>query len=287
MPSAAHGRCIAALPVRACHPSEVAEYSMNPLLDFSGLPRFAEIQPEHVTPAVDQLLAENRALLEQLASAGDAPTWDGFVAPLDDANERLSRAWGQVGASERGDEQPRAARGLQRQPAEDHPVLHRAVAGRAPVREVQGDARLGRVRSARRERRKIVDNELRDFRLGGAELPPEAEGALQGPARAARPALVTLQRQRAGRHQRLLPSGHRPGRARRHARRRAGSGRAAAAADGKQGWKFTLHMPSYLPVMQYADNRSAARTDVPRLRRRAPRSSATPSGTTRRSSPRS
>ena len=41
----------------------------NPLLDFSGLPRFADIQPVHVTPAVDQLLAENRALIDRLASA--------------------------------------------------------------------------------------------------------------------------------------------------------------------------------------------------------------------------
>lgn len=39
---------------------------MNPLLDFSGLPRFAEIKPEHVTPAVDELLSRNRALTAQL-----------------------------------------------------------------------------------------------------------------------------------------------------------------------------------------------------------------------------
>ena len=69
---------------------------MNPLLDFSGLPRFADIQPEHVTPAVDQLLQENRALVERIATAADMSTWEVFVPPLDDANERLSRAWGQV-----------------------------------------------------------------------------------------------------------------------------------------------------------------------------------------------
>jgi Zn-dependent oligopeptidase len=69
---------------------------MNPLLDFSGLPRFADIQPEHVTPAVDQLLEENRALVERIATAAEMPAWEVFVPPLDDANERLSRAWGQV-----------------------------------------------------------------------------------------------------------------------------------------------------------------------------------------------
>ena len=71
--------------------------SMNPLLDFAGLPRFNEIKPEHVTPAVDSLLAENRALISRLVEASGAPTWKDFAQPLDDANERLNRAWGQVG----------------------------------------------------------------------------------------------------------------------------------------------------------------------------------------------
>ncbi|HNI07547.1 MAG TPA: oligopeptidase A, partial [Thiobacillaceae bacterium] len=69
---------------------------MNPLLDFSGLPRYSEVQPEHVTPAVEQLLAENRALVDTLCGPATRPTWAAFVQPLEDANERLSRAWGQV-----------------------------------------------------------------------------------------------------------------------------------------------------------------------------------------------
>ena len=69
---------------------------MNPLLDFSGLPRFAEFKPEFVTPALDQLLAENRALVESLRNQDAPPDWENFIAPLDDGNERLRRAWGQV-----------------------------------------------------------------------------------------------------------------------------------------------------------------------------------------------
>src|SRR5512135_130022 len=75
----------------------MTKINMNPLLDFTGLPRFAEFRPEHVTPAVEQLLAENRALVARLLSDPAPPTWDNFMQPLDDANERLSRAWGQVG----------------------------------------------------------------------------------------------------------------------------------------------------------------------------------------------
>ena len=69
---------------------------MNPLLDFSGLPRFSEFKPELVTPAVSQLLSEVRAVTGNVTGEDSEPTWDTFVTPLDDAIERLRRAWGQV-----------------------------------------------------------------------------------------------------------------------------------------------------------------------------------------------
>ncbi|MDN5752117.1 MAG: oligopeptidase A, partial [Nitrosospira sp.] len=68
----------------------------NPLLDFSGLPRFADIRTEHITPALTQLLAENRAIAAGVRGDSAMPTWRNFVQPMVDANERLSRAWGQV-----------------------------------------------------------------------------------------------------------------------------------------------------------------------------------------------
>jgi oligopeptidase A len=68
----------------------------NPLLDFSGLPRFAEIGTEHVTPAVSQLLAEGRAVVSTIRADTALPNWQNFVQPMEDVNERLSRAWGQV-----------------------------------------------------------------------------------------------------------------------------------------------------------------------------------------------
>src|SRR3990167_3510026 len=70
---------------------------MNPLLDFSGLPRFADFKPAQVAPAVDQLLAEGRALIARLVADTATPAWDNLAGPLEDANERLHRAWGQVG----------------------------------------------------------------------------------------------------------------------------------------------------------------------------------------------
>ena len=54
----------------------------NALLDFSGLPRFDAIQPADVEPAIKQLLANNRALVERLTSDEDASSWNTFAAPL-------------------------------------------------------------------------------------------------------------------------------------------------------------------------------------------------------------
>src|SRR5712692_971167 len=80
--------------------------SVNPLLDFSGLPRFGSVRPEHVAPAIDQLLAENRALIARLAGKGTAASWNEFADPLENANERLSRAWGMVAHLHAVDDNP-------------------------------------------------------------------------------------------------------------------------------------------------------------------------------------
>ena len=233
---------------------------MNPLLDFSGLPRFAEFKPDHVTPAVTQLLAEARTAMNR-ASAADTPAlWDAFVAPLEDANERLSRAWGQVAH------------------------LH-AVMDSPPLREVynanlpkvtqyytelgQNEVLFAKYRALRDSdafarlsaaRRAIVEHALRDFRLGGAELPPEEK-----------PRFAAIQEE-AARHaakfsENLLDATNAYSIVLEDDARVAGippdvvaAAREAAQKDGKAGWKFTLHMPSYLPVMQYADDRALRET---------------------------
>ncbi len=228
---------------------------MNPLLDFSGLPRFGEIRPAHVTPAVDTLLAENRATLEQHATSPEPPTWEGFVAPLDDANERLSRAWGQVGHLNA---------------VMNTPELREAYNGNLPrisayYTELSQDERLyARFKALRdgpqfaqldRERRKIIDNELRDFRLGGAELPPEQKARFK----AVRAELDKLSSKF---NDNVLDATNAFSHLVGEPAQLAGipddvveAARLAAEADGQQGWKFTLHMPSYLPVLQYADHR--------------------------------
>ncbi len=225
----------------------------NPLLDFTGLPRFADIKPEHVAPAVDQLLADGRATIESAVQA--QPTWEDFVAPLEDANERIGRAWGQVAHLHAVMDNPQLREvynanlpkltqywtelGQNQRLFEKYKQLSRSAgfAGLAPARK------------------RIIDNAIRDFRLGGAELPPEKKkryGEIQEElARLSAKfsenvldatnafAIYLSREETAGIPDDVLEAA-----------------REAAQKDGKQGWKFTLHMPSYLPVMQYADDRS-------------------------------
>ncbi len=228
----------------------------NPLLDISGLPRFGAIRPEHVEPAVDSMLAGNRVAIEKLLADSREPDWDGFVQPIEDMNERLSRMWSpasHLNAVMNNDELRKAYNACLPK-LSDYST------------ELKQDERLYRAYKAVAARpdfaslsaaqRKIIDNILRDFRLSGAELGDADKQRFK----AIEQELSTLQSKfeenvldatNAWEHvtTREADLAGLPETAREAAR-------AAAEQDGKTGWKFTLHMPSYLPVMMYADSRA-------------------------------
>ena len=228
---------------------------MNPLLDFSGLPRFAEIKPEHVAPAIEQLLADNRALVSRLLSAEVAPEWDEFVAPMEDANERVSRAWGPVGhlnAVMNSAELRAAYNANLPKITQYYAELGQNLALFKKFKALHDSPEFATLNGARQ---KIIENELRDFRLGGAEL-PEAKKArfLEIQERLAELSsrfsdnlldatndyslLIESRDELNGLPEDVLQTA-----------------REAAEAGGKFGWLFTLKAPSYMPVMQFADNR--------------------------------
>ena len=228
---------------------------MNPLLDFSGLPRFPEIKPEHVTPAVDALLAGNRDLVDRLAAEADAPSWDSFVQPLEDANERLSRAWGQVSHLNAVMNSPE----LREVYNENLPKitayyadLSQNLALFGKFKALRGAPEFGALSAPRQ---KIIDNEVRDFRLGGAELAEDKKPRFK----AIQEELSALS---ARFEENLLDATNDFGLFVETESELDGipadalqTAREAAQKDDKPGWKFTLHAPSYMPVMQYAENR--------------------------------
>ncbi|MGF1814258.1 oligopeptidase A [Vibrio splendidus] len=68
----------------------------NPLLTFTDLPPFSQIKPEHVKPAVEQVIEECRNKIEQVLEGNTSPSWDNLVAPIDEVDDRLGRIWSPV-----------------------------------------------------------------------------------------------------------------------------------------------------------------------------------------------
>src|SRR3954462_2846467 len=235
---------------------EVAHH-LNPLLDFSGLPRFAEIRPEHVAPAMDQLLAAGRAAIDAAVHA--APAWDAFVAPQEDANERIARAWGQVSHLHDVLDIPELREAYNANLPKLSQYWTELGQNLALFEKYKALAASPEYPTLSGARRRIADNALRDFRLGGAELPPD---------RKARFAQIQEELARLGsRFSENLLDATKAFSIVVDERRIAGippdvlaGAREAAEKDGKSGWKFTLHAPSYMPVMQYADDRTLRQT---------------------------
>ena len=226
----------------------------NPLLDFSGLPRFDLIAPQHVEPAIRALLDSARQTLDALAGADTPATWDDFVIPMTEATEHLGRAWGVVGHMHSVMDTPdwRAAyNALLPEISSFWADFGQNLALFDKYRQLHDGPEYATLSAVRQ---RIIDHELRDFRLSGAELPD-----------ADKPRFKAIQEElsslAAGFSEHLLDATNAFAEWIDDAAELAGlpddviaAARAAAEKDGKPGWKFTLHMPSYLPVLQYADS---------------------------------
>jgi len=219
----------------------------NPLLDFNDLPLFDQIKPEHVAPAVDALLAGAESALQAVTEPAFPAEWTAIAKVLDVASERFSRAWGAVGHLNA---------------VADTPEL-RAAYNEAMPRVTAFWTRLGSDErlyakykaidpaTLNPEQRQAHRNAIRNFVLGGAELQGEAKARF-----------AEIQERQAELSQKFsenaldatdafawyavledldgVPEDV------------VSAARAAAEAEGKDGYKLTLKMPCYLPVMQFA-----------------------------------
>ncbi|MDN7126077.1 oligopeptidase A [Pseudidiomarina sp. 1APR75-33.1] len=227
--------------------------SQNPLLSEYRLPPFEEIKPEHIVPAIEARIAACKATIEKVLEQKDF-TWKGLVAPLEDQDDLLERSWS--------------------------PVAHlNAVVSSAELREAhdaclpmlsdygtfvgqhQGLFKAFQALKASDDyatlseaQRKVIDDTLRDFELSGIALPEdkkkryaEIQTRLSDLASTFSNHLldatdgwhylVTDEQRLSG-----LPESA------------VDAAASAAAENDQQGWRFTLAMPSYLPVMMYADD---------------------------------
>ena len=226
----------------------------NPLLEKSDLPQFSKIKPEHIQPAIEQLIQECRKTTEQVLNQPNF-SWENFCQPLAEVNERLSRAWSPVShlnAVKNSPELREVYQACLPLLAEygtwvgQHQGLYNAYL------QLKNSAEFANYSQAQK---KAIENSLRDFELSGISLPPEQQkrygeivtrlselnsqfsnnvlDATMGWEK-----IITDENQLKGLPESALQAA-----------------KQSAQNKGVEGYRFTLEIPSYLPVMTYCENR--------------------------------
>ena len=221
--------------------------SVNPLLDFSDAPQFDRILPEHVSPAMDALLVDAQAALEKVTAADFPASWQAISGVLDVSIEKLGRAWGAVSH----------LNGVA-----DTPELRAAYNASLPV-VTEFFTRLGADEALyakykamdeatlNSEQKQARTNAIRNFVLSGAELLGTAKERF-----------AKIQERQAELSQKFSENALDATEAFAYFANESelrgvpqdviDTARELAKADGKDGYKLTLKMPCYLPVMQFA-----------------------------------
>ena len=224
----------------------------NPLLNIDSLPAFDRITAADARPALEQVLAENRARLAQL-TAQTAPTFASLVIPVEELSYRLSRVWSPIGHLNAVANSPEMREAYN----ECVPLLTEYASELGQNSALQSAyARVLENEGAAldREQRKVVENALRDFRLAGVDLPPEKQTRYREVAQR----LAQLGTKFA---ENVLDAGRAYTRHVTNGAMLAGLppntiDRAAAdARDANQpGWLFKLDQPTYVTIMASAEN---------------------------------
>ncbi|MDY4280125.1 MAG: oligopeptidase A [[Pasteurella] mairii] len=226
----------------------------NPLLAAHDLPRFSEIQPEHIQPAIEQLLQQSRETVEQLVKQPQL-SWDNFIQPLNEIDDRLHRAWSPVSHLNSVKNSPQLRDAYQAclpllseysTWLGQHEGLYNAYV------QLKNSAEFANYSVAQKT---AIEHALRDFKLSGISLPPEKQqryGEIVSrlselnsqfsnnvlDATMGWDKVIEDESQLQGLPESALQAA-----------------KQSAESKGLSGYRFTLEFPSYLPVMTYCENR--------------------------------
>ena len=234
----------------------------NPLLHLTDLPPFGDIKPQHVEPAIDQILADNRVAIDILLSNDDAPSWTTLMRPLENLEDRLARAWSPVShmnSAVNSDELRDAYNACLPKLSQYATEIGQNQRLFAAFEAAEKDSTLSV------PQRKAIDNALRDFKLSGVDLPNdkkqrymEIKQELSGltskfsenvlDATQAWSKLIDDETRLAGLPDSAIAM------ARQSAEQEAAEQKKSPSK--KSAWLFTLEFPSYFAVMSYADDRA-------------------------------
>ncbi|QHB45193.1 oligopeptidase A [Glaesserella parasuis] len=226
----------------------------NPLLNNTSLPKFSQIQPEHVVPAIEQLIQQCRDTIEQVSQI-NTPTWENFYLPQAITGDKLSRAWSPVGHLNSVKNSSKLREAYQA----CLPMLSEYSTWVGQHQGLyQGYVKLKNspeFATYSLAQKKAIENSLRDFELSGISLPADKQkryGEISArlselssqfsnnvlDATMGWDIVIEDEADLKG-----LPESALEG------------AKLSAQSKEKSGYRFTLEFPSYLPVMTYCENR--------------------------------
>ena len=231
----------------------------NPLLANSTLPLFSQIKPEHVVPAIDQLLSDARASVEQHLQATQHYTWQNLIEPLENIDDKLNKAWSPVShlnSVVNSDELRDAYNACLPKLSAYSTEMGQNEALFKAYRFIADSAEFATLDTAQQ---KIVNNALRDFKLSGIDLDTEKKQRYKDISQ-------ELSALASNYEENLLDATNAWSKLIRDEQDLAGLPESAlaqakqtAASHDQDGWMITLQFPSYISVLTYADNRELRR----------------------------
>jgi oligopeptidase A len=235
---------------------ENSEHLMNnPLLEFQDLPPFSQILPDHVEPAIDQLLADSKQQIDDLVTSTHHYSWENFIQPLEEIQDRINKVWSPVShlnAVMNNEALRTAYNNCLAKITAFHTDLSQDKRIYKGYHDIKSDTEFSQLNTAQQ---KTINDALRDFHLSGIDLPDDKQQRFKEikqqlskltsqfsdnvlDATNAWQKTIDDETQLSG-----LPD--------------SAKAMAKQSADQKQqsGWLLTLDFPSYYAVMSYADNR--------------------------------
>ncbi|MCW8930622.1 MAG: oligopeptidase A [Gammaproteobacteria bacterium] len=229
----------------------------NPLLDFTGLPRFGQIEAQHVVPAIEQLLTENRQALAQLiADNKNQYTWDNLLHPVQEMDDRLSRAWSPVShlnSVKNSDELRDAHKHCLPLLSEYHTEIGQNTAFYEAIKSIADSEDYELLSQAQK---KVIQNQLRDFHLSGIDLPEVKKNRFKEIKQ-------QLSQLKSSYENNVLDATNGWNKHIVDEQQLAGlpdsalamAKQAAEPSSYDDGWVFNLQFPSYFAIMTHADRR--------------------------------
>ncbi|PPD24994.1 MAG: oligopeptidase A, partial [Methylomonas sp.] len=231
----------------------------NPLLEHFERPPFSRICPEHVEPAIAQLLADARATIDKQLASASPYTWRTLIEPIENAEDCLNKAWSPVSHMNsvvNSDTLRDAYNACLGKLSEYATEVGQNKALQQAYQAIQSSTDFANLDIAQQ---KIIGNALRDFHLSGVDLPANQQARYKDISQ-------QLSKLASQFEENLLDATNAWHKQITHIDDLAGlpesaltQARQAAEADGKDGWLINLQFPSYLAIMTYADNRDLRR----------------------------